>query len=433
MTLPQLTHLALGAGLLVAGAANPNPNLAPVPPHPAAAPEMAPAAPWVIPAGSTVIYNTANGPVNIGLLHVQPGATLRFEGPQRAEVHASRGILLEGTIDASGRSNPGVLTLNTTNFPEPGALGGPSGGQGGTGSQFVNQATPRGSAGAASPLAAFGGGGKGGESGYGSSQENGRRPGGGGGGAFGPDEPVFPGDPTHPVNIGLVALGGVDGSSTAFGAHSGASTPSGGRAGRRPFVDGDPSNDFWGTHIDPVTGAVTIGELAAPTGGSGGGAGGDASSSTSWPTQPFQSTGDEKGAGGGGGGGLLILETPVLRLRGDAKIICNGGRGGGGENTSFLNRIGGGSGGGSGGMILVQARKIDLRMANILEMFTARGGAGGPGSQNKPLATNAGGHGGPGLIQFHVPSEGDVLLPPLAQIRDVSTPTAHVLQPQPIP
>lgn len=433
MTLPILTNLALGAGLLVAGAATPNPVVRSSPPRPGATPKMVPLAPWIIPAGTTVIYDTSNGPVNVGLLHVQAGAILRFEGPQRAEVHAGRGILLEGTIDASGRGNVGVVQLNSADIPEPGQVGGPSGGGGGTGSSLTTQSTPRGGAGVSSLGAGFHGGGRGGESGHGSPSISGRRPGGGGGGAFGPDEPAVLGDPTDPANIGLLALDGVDGGATAVGALSGSLVPRGGRAGERPFVDASVDNDFWGTHVDPVTGVVTVGELSAPIGGQGGGAGGDASSSSTWPTTPFQAPGDEKGAGGGGGGGLLILETPILRPRGDAKILCNGGHGGGGENTSFLNRVGGGSGGGSGGMVLIQARRIDLRMANTLEMIVAKGGAGGPGANNQPFATGGGGQGGPGLIQFHVPDAGDILLPPLAQLRDVTTPTAHVLEPQQIP
>src|SRR4030095_10774882 len=79
-----------------------------------------------------------------------------------------------------------------------------------------------------------------------------------------------------------------------------------GSKGPRPFFDGDPTNDFWGT-MRTSSGQMILGELASPWAGAGGGAGGNAICSNTFPTTPFDPTGDEKGAGGGGGGGSLTV------------------------------------------------------------------------------------------------------------------------------
>jgi len=104
------------------------------------------------------------------------------------------------------------------------------------------------------------------------------------------------------------------------------------------------------------------GELTRAWAGSGGGAGGDAVRSNSFPLVPFSITGDEKGAGGGGGpGSMTILAIGDIVLENGGRIRADGGRGGGGENTNFLDRVGGGSGGGSGGhVILSSANRISI-------------------------------------------------------------------------
>ena len=51
-----------------------------------------------------------------------------------------------------------------------------------------------------------------------------------------------------------------------------------------------------------------------------------------------------------------MLISPRIALRGDGAVRANGGRGAVGENTFFLDHIGGSSGGGSGGYLVLQAR-----------------------------------------------------------------------------
>jgi hypothetical protein len=80
-------------------------------------------------------------------------------------------------------------------------------------------------------------------------------------------------------------------------------------------------------------------------------------------------------------------------------------------------------------MIALQAEQIDLSQASPAAL-SALGGAGGAGANDILRAEGGGGHGGPGLIQLHVPA-GDparVLLPLGASLADLSTPTAHVLR-----
>ncbi|MFT5051227.1 MAG: hypothetical protein ACI8QZ_002637 [Chlamydiales bacterium] len=382
----------------------------------------------VVESGEILSFNTNIGPLRLDNLTIEAGGAMIARGRAPLRIYARRSIVIDGVLDLSGSASMGVTTLNTANIPELGSDGGPAGGRGGIASRLTSQSTPEGFPGGGTGPQSRGG--IGGETGFqfilGAAHE--RRGAGGGGGALGPDQPVS-NDPDADVNVGLVAQAGVDGSSLAFGANSQAVTPRAGRSGTTPFMDGDADNDFFGRRRE-ASGAIVHGELAAPIAGRGGGAGGDALPSATFPSAPFTPSSDEKGAGGGGGGGLAILQAPRVSIGGLGAIRANGGDGGGGENTLFFDRIGGGSGAGSGGFLLLQARILDLSAAGP-DSLSARGGHGGPGANNQYADVGAGGNGGPGLIQLHLPRGIDgILLPPGRTLDDVTTPRAHVLLPE---
>jgi hypothetical protein len=273
--------------------------------------------------------------------------------------------------------------------------------------------------------------------------------------------------------IGLDAEPGFTSAPTDNGAITGAAGPFGGPIGPSPFVDPDQTNDFFGTQFNSLTNQLIIGELKKPWAGAGGGGGGDASQvpSGQFPG-PWSPTGDEKGSGGGGGGGSLhILALGNIRFGSAGQIQCRGGMGGGGENTLFLNRVGGGSGGGSGGHVILQSAKaIDMRLSSVAtRAVLATGGEGGAGSQDaggaiqssggqieqpaaqdacpgpgiyattglnpcRGLVDGAGGDGGPGVIQLHTAT--GVVGPPTNPLADIIVPAAltlkDVCQPPPL-
>jgi hypothetical protein len=212
--------------------------------------------------------------------------------------------------------------------------------------------------------------------------------------------------------------------------------------------------------FDVVNQSLVAGELTNPWAGAGGGGGGSASklNSGTFPG-PWSPTGDEKGSGGGGGGGslhVLALGDIVWGMNG--QILNRGGLGGGGENTIFLNRVGGGSGGGSGGHVVLQsARTIDFRSCtSATRPIDARGGQGGAGRDDvggatqttngqketvptqdacptgypasgfngcKGLVDGAGGDGGPGIIQLHTST--GVVGNPSVPNADIRLPTSN--------
>ena len=385
---------------------------------------------WTIPAGQTLVYDATLGPVVLDNLIIETGATLQIVGHIPFRLTAHQSVRIAGRLDLSGRSNPGVLSFNTTNIPEPGSDGPCGGGRGGTGSFLTTQSTPIGGGGFGAHNSVNGGG-RGGESGFNPNSNSAfRRPGGGGGGALAPNQPIDP-NPQSPLNIGLIAESGRAGAPQATGAITNVSPPHGGAQGPIPFIDGDRLNDFWGEKLDPSTQTLIHGELPRPLGGSGGGAGGDASQTAVFPMMPFDPTGDEKGSGGGGGGGLGLILARSIVISAGGRIVDNGGNGGGGENTNGFDRIGGGSGGGSGGYLVLEANLFDLSNAGT-NCITALGGRGGAGADNVFGAICAGGNGGPGVIQMHTPTgtESDVLLPLGKTLDDMTSPNAHVLLPK---
>ena len=399
---------------------------------------------FIVSAGETRVYNASiQGPITVNRFAIEAGGEFVAIGPAPLKI-AAASVDIDGGFFASGMNSAGVLTINDTDQAEVGALGSLGGGQGGTGSVNTLASTPVGLKGGESygmslPGIPLGGGG-GGETGFaapvpGSSTKDIRRGAGGGGGALAANSPISS-DPFATEDIGLLAQAGMDGGPNGTGAISGNARAAGGLPGLPFFQDSDPSNDFWGTKAS-VAGPI-IGEAGRPLPGRGGGAGGDAVSSATFPLNPFSADGDEKGAGGGGGGGLVLIITRSFRLGSTGRLAANGGSGGGGENALFFDRVGGGSGGGSGGWIIVDSLEMDLSMASD-NSITALGGQGGPGRENRfpggPFGTDfpgAGGNGGPGVIQLHVPSglEAEVLVPAGKSTSDLSAPDAHILLPQ---
>ena len=205
---------------------------------------------WVIPAGTTVHYDTTGTarPLYFGRVVIEAGARLVVRGDEPLSLVCAE-LSIDGVLDVSGDDSPGVLTLNTTNQPELGAPGGPGGGAGGTGNVNTTAQTPMGLPGLA--YRGLGSGGGGGESAYSLGVADGRRAAGGGGGRLAADVLLHP-DPLSPVNRGYVAMAGCDGNPAGLGAISQAHPAAGGPAGLALFLDNDPSNDFWGVRVTPA-------------------------------------------------------------------------------------------------------------------------------------------------------------------------------------
>jgi len=451
---------------------------------------------WKIGTGQTVIFDTTNtvitggpnflptinqtvigGVADVRNFLIEAGGVLRVQGPNPMMLLASGSVTINGTIDLSGSNTTGVVTLNTTFLPEPGAPGQAGGGKGGVGSPLTTASSPRGGNG----FGAFNVpdlGGQGGEAGWSNTAGvNDRRGAGGGGGRLGKNQPQSFGPVSQfgefdQTAIGLDAEPGFDNQNAiAKGSITGAAGPFGGAVGPVPFADNSPANDFYGSVFDNVNQQLILGELKKPWAGAGGGGGGDASfvSQGSWPP-PWNPGGDEKGSGGGGGGGSFqVLALGSIAFGPSGQIKCRGGLGGAGENSIYFDRVGGGSGGGSGGHVILQtASKIDFQaVSSGASALLATGGQGGAGSNNQHGATivgqgpkettpaadacppgyptsgsnvcfghhdGTGGDGGPGIIQMHtnqgfnpIPSFSDILTP-----SGNTTPLSALAKPTPL-
>lgn len=349
------------------------------------------------------------GRLNVRHMVIEAGGSLRAQGVNPVLIEASGNILIEGVLDVSGFPRPDVATLNTGNQPEIGAAGAAGGGAGGVASWQTTTSTPRGGPGQG-PFALPNFGGQGGESGFGTGGKENRRPGGGGGGVLGAAATATDdlnnqtnglGQQENGTAWGMIPQPGMDGANAATGAITGQKPPSGGEIGLSPFFDSNADNNFFGASFDGSS--VTIGELLEPTAGSGGGAGGDAVPGNQFPFPDWKAGSDEKGCGGGGGGGSLrILCLGNVEVRGQTAFIrASGGEGGAGENVSGLDHIGGGSGGGSGGHIIIEVGSKLIFTDVGPRCIRARGGRAGFGKSGDQ-SVNAGGSGGPGLIQIHV-------------------------------
>ncbi|MCP3914108.1 MAG: hypothetical protein GY711_00960 [bacterium] len=382
---------------------------------------------WFIPPGTTFIFDTTqttivggpggaptttqvaiNGVIDVRDFFVPASSRVIFVGPNPVTFLATGSFTVEGELSLGGRDNPGVLGLNTTNIPEPGAAGQAGGGDGGVASWMTAASTPRGGHG----FGAFNvpdAGGQGGETSYHPFNKNDRRGAGGGGGGRAADIRYdFNGFLVRcQTLIGMDGEAGRGGGPNGTGAISQTSRAQGGALGDDPFVDADAGNDFYGPLVR-VAGGVVEGELASPMPGTGGGAGGDAVRSDSFPLVPFTLGGDEKGAGGGGGAGSIhVMAVGPIVVGQDGRIEADGGNGGGGENTSFFDRVGGGSGAGSGGSIVLEsltsfeaagfaqnAGPFYTDNPNLavhsLRSISALGGQGGAGHDNHGGANESG-------------------------------------------
>ncbi len=366
------------------------------------------------------------GVVDVRNLVIEGGGELRVQGPNPMQLNATGYVQIDGLLNANGFNAKDVATLNTGNQVEIGGAGGPAGGVGGKASERLNSTTPRGGTGGG-PFKEIGTGGQGGESAF-SADRNGkdaRRPGGGGGGRFAAD---------YDVNPGLTGSGGTyaqngypgfkdpsDPKLVATGSLSKLKPAPGGEPGPGPFKDATTDNDFFGikpvVSIDPGTGDATLdglvrGELTRIWSGYGGGGGGEACPATRFPTPKWNAGSDEKGGGGGGGGGSVrIRALDKITFGRFGRLEAQGGKGGTGENTYFLDHVGGTGGSGSGGhVILESAVAIDFTNGNpgsaLRRLFiNAKGGTKKTGSlSDAPVNVSHGGGGGPGVVQLHVPS-----------------------------
>jgi hypothetical protein len=204
------------------------------------------------------------------------------------------------------------------------------------------------------------------------------------------------------INIGSVALNGVDASSTtggapgvgakcgggnqganagcetAIGGGNGANSSNGGGGGgfanggdlgvsNTPGGDGHGSSDLVNIAADSLNATPNL---------SGGGGGGYFNAIL----------GTGSGGGGGGGGGTIIITAGGSILLGT--VSANGG--GGGKGTGVLGK-GGGGGGGSGGVVIVRSAASTVTATSL----SVNGGAAGSGSSD-----NDGGAGSPGRIRI---------------------------------
>jgi hypothetical protein len=344
------------------------------------------------------------GVLDIRNMTIESGAQVRVQGSNALRINATGTVQIDGILDLSGFNAPDVENLDSGDLAEEGAQGGPGGGKGGRANEVLTTSTPRGGPGQG-PLDEINAGGQGGESGFAPEAQgkDARRPGGGAGGRFAPS----------------LAENGFEGSPFATGAVLRLSPPSGGVVSSGPFVDLITDNNFFGTRAEGMPGNVTAliqGELPSLWGGYGGGGGGNANPSGVFPTPNWTPSSDEKGGAGGGGGGALHLRAlGPIQFGPQGQIRANGGRGGRGENVLQQDFIGGSGGSGSGGHVILETAD-SVVSPNVL----AVGGTRVVGASN----TSAGGAGGPGVVQLHVP---DPLGSPPAGV--VSTPAASVLLP----
>ncbi|MCP3914107.1 MAG: hypothetical protein GY711_00955 [bacterium] len=429
------------------------------------------------PGGAPITSQTVTGGiVDVRDVFIPATSRVVVVGPNPLVILATGSVVIEGELDLDGGDSPGVTDLRAAHHPSPGGIGVGGGGSGGEGSPATNASSLRGGRGAG-PFQTEGGGGEGGETTISSLGKNARRGAGGGGGRLGPDI-LYTFQSTQVRCQGLTGMDaehGFGGGAAGFGLESGANRAAAGAFGPVPFVDGDTANDFFGT-LQRTNGALVRGELPGLTAGTGGGAGGDAVDGD-FPGGTFDRRADEKGAGGGAGGGALhVLALGPIRIGPLGSVHADGGHGSGGESTSFRDRVGGGSGGGSGGMLVLESLTsitIEAVAAGAGPGYAddpdadlhpqrpirALGGQGGAGNQDKggaqagvptawrcdaiptahfdgtnappaldlcalahldradPLGPSlgAGGDGGPGLIQLHVPDpDTDLILPPAA-------------------
>jgi hypothetical protein len=382
----------------------------------------------------TATQNAVNGVVDVRNLIVEAGGEVRVQGPNPMRINATGEVRILGLLDLSGFNAKDVATLNTGNQIEIGGAGTAGGGRGGNANDNTSGPTPRGGPGQG-PFRQANLGGQGGEMGWSSDfSKDARRPGGGGGGRFTKDWL----DTNTVADLSLAASAGRDGNVGSTGAVTGQRPARGGLPGVGPFIDASDENDFFGVRPVVESGqlvALVRGELPSLWAGYGGGGGGNAGMRFPNPTWNFSS--DEKGGGGGGAsGGLHIKALGRIVFGPQGQIVANGARGGTGENTNFLDHIGGTGGSGSGGhVILESASKVDFTdgganvggpVADFVIAVGQKLRTGPLGDVGPCCRSNSnGGAGGGGLIQIHVPNPTAVPSDDLAA--DIVVPTSSLI------
>jgi hypothetical protein len=413
--------------------------------------------------------NTFNQVVTGGRIYcrnlvLNPGSILRFEGPNPARIFATGFVDLRGTIQGLGFDAQDQSSLQSATSIA-GASGNLGGGDGGVASpsNVITQPDIKGGDGfGPNDLSNFGG--DGGESGYGTVSDVNRRVGGGGGGVTNSQLIVAPaqfhqgqnhspivnqGSPqaVPPLTLAYASPGNegtvIVNDNPTTGARScvtNISPPLGGPIGDSLFLDTTPTNNFFGVRQQNPT-TLIMGELSAPTAGSGGGAGGDSIRHVNFPAG-FTQTNNMRGASGAGGGGLIEIKClGVFSVIGNGRVTVAGGTGARGEQRPSDPRgVAGGSGGGSGGMIIVEsATRYDFTQAavnpsapttQIAPIFQAEGGLGGPGANGNGNAYGSfasglagGGNGGHGIVQIHLSSTligDDILLRPAPFVQNIN-------------
>jgi len=373
----------------------------------------------------TTSQNAVNGVVNVRNLTIMDGGELRVQGPNALRINATGDVVIDGRLEASGFNARDVATLNTGNQVEVGGAGVAGGGRGGNASEVITNSTPRGGTGQG-PFGILNAGGFGGESGFAPKGEgkDARRPGGGGGGRFASDARMladFDMD-SEPDNPGEEAQAGLNGHPSSRGALTMVSPSRGGQPGGGPFTDNDDSNDFFGTMAVPdgMGGVASLvrGELTRVLAGYGGGGGGEAVPFSTFPAPNWNPGSDEKGGpGGGGGGAVYIRSLRNITVGVNGEIFAKGGRGATGENTLFLDHVGGTGGSASGGHVILEAagRIIFSGMSATDDRIDASGGPTVIGPMaDIPANISYGGTGSGGVIQLHVPNAVDPVGPTAA-------------------
>ncbi|MEQ1892257.1 MAG: hypothetical protein ABL998_06925, partial [Planctomycetota bacterium] len=385
---------------------------------------------------------TANGVVDVRNLRIEAGGEIRVQGPNPMRINATGDVRIDGRLDLGGFNAKDVATLNTGNQVEIGGAGAAGGGKGGSASEVTTSSTPRGGRGDG-PFRSGRLGGDGGETAFSNdlstAGKDTRRPGGGGGGRFAKNHSGT----IQPTGCSVAAESGGDGHPLSTGAITGIRPAKGGDPGEGPFLDSSDQNNFFGTL--PVVsggslGGLVRGELSSLWAGYGGGGGGNADPAPRFPTPNWNFGSDEKGGGGGGAaGGLHIRALGRIIFGLEGEINANGGRGGTGENTNFLDHIGGTGGGGSGGHIILEsASQVDfsdngtITSGTSFEFVQACGPPKKVGNTEYVntccRAYSNGGAGGAGIIQIHVP---DNISPPGdSPTSDIRIPTALVGEPE---
>lgn len=403
---------------------------------------------------STVNVNVVDGVIKVHNLTVTSTGQLIATGPNPLTILASGTVDLDtgGLISVRGGDSPTAnvssFSLTGASVSDPGGVGQCGGGDGGAASPETAASDAKGGDGNGGDNGP-GAGGVGGDSSLGTSNPY-PRAGGGGGGNWGhtgttgftcPTTTVLDScncvqttapstsNGVTPTNgKGTNTNGAAGRAGTASSAVSGNSPAGGGAASAAVFSDAVTGNNYFGTGASGTSAPFSVlrgeFEMADLMGGAGGGAGGDSIPTTGGSLPPaaawdFDAL-DKKGGSGGGGGGVLIIRA-LGAVTIDGEINADGGDGGGGVPTDALDRVGGGGGGGAGGVIaIMSATSVTVgSLQGTAAKLHAWGGL--PGAGNRPGCyqsgnslqniaavtniTNAGGPGGRGLIQIHVPRQ----------------------------